>query len=536
MNATLRLTRRQFAATAAGMSLLAAPLRPRASAQGLPPAWTPGDGLRLAGPLEEPASLDPSLARDLPTTFLLRQVFRGLVRFDDGLNPVPELAERIDVSPDGLTYRAVLRDGARFHNGRRVEAEDVRESLSRALRPTTGAGSALPGSTFLGDIAGAADVLSGAVEMLTGVVAFDTRTVEITLSRPSATFLMKLASVPASVIDRHDPVGEDVPSGSGPFRVASRQPEESITLAAAGTWWRGAPAVSEVLVRTGISASQPLNLYQAGEIDLVDEVPPDLASLVADDASGIEVGSLIRTDRFAVAYIALGNSQPPLDDREVRRALRLAFPAGNVARATFNGTVPEATGLIPDGMLGRTWTSPPRTVDVDAARAALRRSRYGSAERVPPIAIYGADVAPLEALRDTVGTALGLTIEVIAVAWPDFLAGLAARRFPAYTLYWGVDYPDPENLLWTLFGSDSPENYTGYRNAGFDAALASARGTLDPDQRAAIYASAHRLLLDDAAVIPLYFDRQTTLARAGIGGLSVTPMGIMSLEMIGAAT
>lgn len=500
--------------------------------------WRAATGLRLAGPVQEPESLDPALARDLATNFLLRQVFRSLVRFDEVLRPVPELAESISVSDDNLTYRVTLRSSARFHDGRAIDAEDVLESLSRALRPETVGvvTTSLPGSTYLGDIEGASQVLAGASDMLSGIVVLDARTVDITLARPSATFMMKLASVPASIVDRHQSIsGADwtAPNGSGPFRLTSWVPGRSIELAATQTWWAGTPQVPTIDIRTGSSASQPLNLYQAGEIDLVDRVPPDQAPLVADAASGIAVGDLVQMDLFAVSYIAFGNTTSPLDDLYVRRAIKLAFPMVNVAEAMFNGTVRAAFGLIPDGMLQRGWAEPAASSDIAAARNALGKSRYGAAERVPPITIYGADAAPLEALRDALREALGLTIEVISVNWPDFLAGLAARRFPAYALYWGVDYPDPENLLWTLFGSESPENYTGYHNADFDALMADARTTPDQTQRAAIYADAHRILLDDVAVIPLYFDRQTTLVRSGVEGLKVTPMGILGLETIG---
>lgn len=503
--------------------------------------WTPANGLRIVGPVQEPTSLDPALARDLATNFLLRQVFRSLVRFDAALRPVPELAETISVSDDNLTYRVTLRSSAQFHDGRAIEAEDVLESLSRALRPERAGGvtTSLPGSTYLGDIEGVSQVLAGASDMLSGVVVLDARTVDITLVRPSATFMMKLASVPASIVDRHQSIaGADwtAPNGSGPFRLTSWVPERSIELAAAQTWWAGTPQVPTIDIRTGSSASQPLNLYQAGEIDLVDRVPPDQAPLVADAASGIAVGDLVQTNLFAVSYIAFGNTTPPLDDLYVRRAIKLAFPVVNVAEAMFNGTVRAAYGLIPDGMLQREWSDLVPTVDIAAAKEALGKSRYGAAERVPPITVHGADVAPLEALRDTVREVLGLSIDVISVNWPDFLSGLAARRFPAYALYWGVDYPDPENLLGTLFGSDSAENYTGYHNPGFDSLMADARMTLDQDQRAAIYADAHRMLLDDAAVIPLYFDRQTALVRPGLVGLEVTPMGILRLETIGSPT
>ncbi len=536
--------RRHLTKAAAALALAGVPAGRTRAARGVTakqPArapWSPADGLRLAGPVQEPATLDPALARDLSTNFLLRQIFRSLVRFDAGLHPVPDLAESITVSQDGLSYRVALRAEARFHDGRTVEADDVHLSFSRALRPAT-AGSAaasLPGVTYLGDIEGAGDVLRGEADMLSGVRVLDGRTLAITLTRPSATFLMKLGGVPASVVDRHQSTTVQAwtaPNGSGPFRFDSWTPGESMRLVAAATWWEGTPGVPSLDIRTGPSASQPLNLYQAGEIDLVEEVPPDQVSLVADPASGIEVGSLVQTDLFAVSYIAFGNGEPPLDDPHVRHAIKLAFPAANVARAMFNGAVLEASGLIPAGMLGTNWALPVPSVDLDAAREEIARSRYGSVERVPPISVYGADVAPLEALRDTVGESLGLQIDVISVNWPDFLSGLAARRFPAYALYWGVDYPDPENLLWTLFGSDSPENYTRYRNVAFDSAMAEARKTIDRERRAEIYADAQRILIEDVAVIPLFFDRQSTLTRPGLEGLDVTPMGILGLETIG---
>src|SRR5690606_37659912 len=99
-------------------------------------------------------SLDPALVKDLASMFLLRQVYAGLTRLDDELQPIPGLAERIEISPDGLTYRFTLRDQAYFHNGRPITAEDVEFSLTRALDLATvhGDASLLGGPTFLSDI------------------------------------------------------------------------------------------------------------------------------------------------------------------------------------------------------------------------------------------------------------------------------------------------------------------------------------------------------------------------------------------------
>lgn len=86
-----------------------------------------------------------------------------------------------------------------------------------------------------------------------------------------------------------------------------------------------------------------------------------------------------------------------------------------------------------------------------------------------------------------------------------------------------------------LFGSDSPENYTDYGNDLFDSLLRQARDERDEARRIRIYDRAHRLLIDDAAVLPLYFDVGYTAVKRGIGGLTVTPMGILGLETLRAA-
>jgi ABC-type transport system substrate-binding protein len=359
--------------------------------------------------------------------------------------------------------------------------------------------------------------------------------VAVALAQPRATFLMKLASAPAAIVDTRqaaaDPEWSRAPTGTGPFRVEELQAEELLTLAALPTF-RGAPVgIERIEVRLGAAASLPFNLYQAGEIDLLEAVPAESVALVRDPASGLP-GTLVETPLFAVHYIAFGNEQPPFDDPMLRRALRLAFPTRTYAAVSEGGMVDAATGVVPRGMLGETWATDWVEPDLDGARAALAASRYGAAEKVPTLPITCADPEPVEALRGVLADALGLRVEVVEVNFPDFLAGLAARVFPAYSLYWGADYPDPESILWMLFGSDSADNYTGYRNRELDALLAEAAGVVDPGARVPLYESAQQILLDDGAVIPFYFDVGYTLVRPEVSGLTVTPLGILGFEDI----
>lgn len=492
--------------------------------------------LRLAGPREGPETLDPALARDLQSTFLVRQVFRGLTRFDANLRPVPELAERIEVAADGLKYTFTLRADANFHDGRLITAADVVFSLSRALDPATAGGEAalLAGPTYLSDIVGAADLIAGRSAELAGVRAVDERTVEIRLVGPRATFLMKLAGVPASIVDASDVSrGADwwqAPNGSGPFRIADWAAGDHLTFVGYEEYFAGPPPLTRIEVRLGGSASQPFNLYQAGQID-VSGLPVDAVDRVTDAANPMR-DEVTETPLFALGYIAFRADTPPMDDPHVRRAIQLAFPRDKIASVTYNGHLAPAPGPIPRGMLGREWPVDVEPYSLDEARREIAASRYGTTAAMPPLRIFGADYGGAEALREVLETDLGLDVEVISVPWSEYNDGLRRRSYPAYELYWGADYPDPETILWSLFGSDSADNYIDYHDDAFDELLRAAAREQDPDRRAPIYAEAQQVLMDDHVVIPLFHDVAYTLVKPGVKGLEITSLGVLRLETV----
>jgi oligopeptide transport system substrate-binding protein len=490
--------------------------------------------LRLAGSILDPAPLDPALARDVNSAFMTRQVFRGLTRFDENLQPVPELAQRIEISPDGLTYRIQLRDDARFFDGSQITAEDVVFSLTRALNPETAveSGAPLAGPSYLGDIVGADELIRGEASELSGLRVIDDRTLEIDLKAPRATFLMKLASAPAAIVDPDDVArgGEwwRDPNASGPYVVDVWRPEDELQLYGNEHYVGGIPDLRRVTFRLGPSAANPFNLYQADEIDVA-SVPNQAIDRISDEESPL-LPELDVSPVLSTTYIAFRTDVAPMDDPEIRRAVQLAFPRWKVAEILLSGRQETANGLIPPGTLGRNWPHTAPAQDLDGARAAIARSSYGSAENVPPIMIYGTSPYGSQALRDVLQRELGLTVEVLDVHWPQFNQGLSKKMFPAYELNWVADFPDPETFLWNLFASSSPDNYSEYSNPAFDALLDEAAATLDVDARAALYAKAEAVLLGDNAVLPLVHDVRYTLMKPWVKGLDITPLGMLYLE------
>lgn len=488
---------------------------------------------RMAGGIDDPVSLDPALARDLSTAFLIRQVYRGLTRLGDDLTAEPELADRIEISADGRTYRFQLRPEIAFHNGDPITADDVAFSLARSLTPATagGNGALLAGPTYISDIVGAAEVLSGEAETLSGVRVIDNRTLEIELDEPSSTFLTRLASPAVTVVDPADvarPEWWRDPNGSGPFRIVEWTPGERLLLGRFDEYFAGAAPLEEINILYGPSASQPFNLYQADVIDTTSV--PILSAERAVDPNSALVNQVTETPVLATGYIAFRSDVEPLDDPHIRRAIQLAFPRHKIAAVTFDGLLLPADGLVPPGMLGREWPVDAAPYDLEAAKEELALSRYGSAEAVPPIQIYTAGGVGSGALREVLEADLGLEVDVVQVDWPEFNAGLAQREYPGLELLWGADYPDPETFLWSLFHSESPDNYSDYANPEYDALLDQAALTLDETERAALYDQAQQVLADDNVMIPLFHETRYTLAKPTVRGLEVTPLGILYLD------
>jgi ABC-type transport system substrate-binding protein len=345
---------------------------------------------------------------------------------------------------------------------------------------------------------------------------------------------MKLASAPASIVDPADVSrGGDwwrTPNGSGPFRVSEWAPDEYLTLVRSGSFYGGAPPLERVEIRLGGNALQPFNLYEAGEID-VTGVDITAVDRVMAPESGF-ADQVTVTPLFAVDYIAFRTDVEPFDDPAIRRAIQLGFPRHKIAEVSYDGYVSPAAGLVPDGMLGVDWPVEVPGYDLEAARQAIAESSYGGADSVPPIRIHVSGYAGAEALRDVLKRDLGLTVEIIDVDWSEFVLGLSRRSYPAYELYWGADYPDPESLLLILFGSGRADNYVDFANEEFDDLLAQAAAEQDVDQRIDIYNRAQQVLVDDNVILPLYYDVAYTLARPEVKGLTVTPLGILGLESV----
>src|SRR5690348_3858825 len=194
----------------------------------------------------DPRSLDPALSTDVPTGRAVGYVFDGLTRFSPAAEVEPGLAERWEVTPDGLAYTFHLRRHVRFHDGTPFGARDVVHSWERALDPTSKSSA----SEFLYPIKGARDFHAGKTATIAGLAVRDDSTMIVTLEQPLAAFTKLLAMPVASIIpQRITPNFGERPVGTGPWRLIDWRHDDYLLFARNDHYFLGAPKAESLQAR-----------------------------------------------------------------------------------------------------------------------------------------------------------------------------------------------------------------------------------------------------------------------------------------------
>ncbi|MBI2857535.1 MAG: peptide ABC transporter substrate-binding protein [Chloroflexi bacterium] len=499
----------------------------------LPTQAPPAQGvLNLEG--SDPITLDPALAGDVSSNDFILQVFSGLVKLDDSLEPAPDIAERWQISPDATTYIFYLKSNVRFQSGRAVTAADFKYSWERACDPATNSKTA---PIYLNDILGAKEMLAGQAKELRGVKVVNDTTLEIKIDAPRSYFLAKLTYPTAFVVDRANAQSGAnwwrKPNGTGPFRLESWEENKSIVLARNDGYYGQLPGLSAVSYQ--LYAGIAMNLYETGKIDVAGVSQPYIDKV--SDPAGPFSRELVVTPELSFSYVGFNSAKPPFDDPNIRRAFNLAIDKTKLASLVFKDMVQPAYGILPPGMPGYNPNLAGLKLDVAKAKELIASSKYRNASALPPITITvsgrgGGVPNALEALVYQWQQNLGVKVKVRQLEPERFLYNLKEEKDEMFLMGWAADYPHPQDFLEVLFHSGTESNYGEYRNAAVDALLEKAGVEPDTSRSLAMYQQAEQMLVDDAACLPLWFSKNYTLVKPYVSGYRVSPLGFTMLDKV----
>jgi len=498
-----------------------------------PPTTTIEDNvLNLYG--IDPYSLDPAVVGDATSISYVAHIFSGLVRLDESLEPVPDIAQGWDVSDDGRTYTFYLRDNVYFHDGRQVKAEDFKYSWERACHPATGSQMA---ATYLGDIVGAKEVLAGESEEISGVQVVNEYTLRVTIDEAKSYFLSKLTYVTSFVVDRANvESGDDwwrQPNGTGPFKL-KQWDENSLLVLERNENYYGI-SVSLDSAEFHLWAGVPMNLYEMGQIDVA------LAGLAYIDKVTDEAGDFYKElsvfPELSLTYIGFNCQKPPFDNASIRRAFSMAIDKDKLVSLTFKDTVRRADGILPQGMPGFNENLTGLEYDVARALELIAASEYGDISNLPPITIttggWGGQISQeLEAIINEWRVNLGVEVEVRQLEPEEYLYNIMQEKDEMFYWGWGADYPHPQNFLEVLFASGSEYNIGEYSNPEVDLLLLTASREQNKEKSLELYQQAEQILVDDAACIPLWFGQNYVLVKPYVTGYKLNLLGFAMLNEV----
>jgi peptide/nickel transport system substrate-binding protein len=446
----------------------------------------------------DPGALNPAVTTSGNTHPVTDQIFNGLVGLDAQLLPTAELAERWQIEDDGRTYRFTLRDGVRWHDGTPFTSGDVKFTFENALlKYHSRTRAALEG-------------------LLLAIETPDDRTAVFRLKRPYSPLLQRLDVVEASIIPRHQYVGQDLlsgaptrhPIGTGPFRFVSYAPGNNVVLERNPDYFRkGLPGVDRLVFRIFPNPAMSVAALEKGEVDYVGSVPGADADRLRN-TPGIAVVTGIGGSGGSICQDVLipNNTRKPFNDVRVRRAFAHAIDKQFIVdRVYFNQGKP-ATGPI-SHLLAWAYTPETRQYphDLAAARKLLDEAGFKPAtdgERLAITFTHAANQQRLaQALRQQLSDA-GITLNLQTL---DFNAAVD-QVFVKKTFDLGFasfcNGPDPDIGVRRVYVSSNIgpfpfSNGAGYRNARIDQLFDLGSEPVDRAQRRPHYVEIQEILADE---------------------------------------
>ncbi len=485
-------------------------------------------------------TLDPAQQEALVDQGFGQNLFNGLLKLDDNLNMVPDIAEKLpEVSPDGLTYTFKLRRGVKFSNGDAVTSKDVLYSWNRAA----GAGGAY--NSTLEPVKGYKDVSASPPKSktLSGLTAPDDFTVKAVLEQPAGYWLSELAALGAAYIVSEKVIkarGEDkwwtTPEGligTGPFKMTARTPKKSLDFEPVANWWGGSTgALKKVHVEVIEDQASSDTKYEQGGFDLIGygDMKPTPEDVLRFKNSAQLKSQFVLFPGVRSTWLGFNLERGPFKGIEEGKLGRLAVSQAidrnqlvDVACAKAVTCTAASGGFIPKGLKGYLGDGQdPNKFDKDKAKENYKKwDPDGSKVRGGVPYSYNPtsqNKAVAENLQAQLKSNLGIDLKLEVVDRQQFFTARKKKAYITFRHSWSADYDHPQDWFDYLYTCSAGFNGTGYCNKQLDSLVEKA----DQKQLSQVdvdYKDAGKILNKDALGAVLFYDSQPFFIKPYLRGV-----------------
>ncbi len=494
-------------------------------------------------------SLYPLNITEVTAHRLLEQIYEGLVTFDDStLAVIPALAERWTIDESKKIYTFYLRKGVFYHDdpcfpngkGRELNAQDVKFCFDRLCyhNPADNQGFWI----FKDVVKGASEYDSLTSKNIipatgvSGVRILNDSTVEVELVKPYAVFLARLALIFGKIYPREafDKYGADMREhcvGTGPFYLKINQDNQISYLARNPNYWKKdefgnqLPYLDAIRVSYIKEKKNELLEFKKGNSDLVYKFPLEMIEEIMDNKHNLKPEyqkfQLQFMPTMSLQYYGFQHQGKIFNNINVRKAFCYAYDREKLCEYTLKGSgFPAIYGVVPPGT-GTYDSKQVKGFNFDPAKAQtyLAKAGFPKGKGFPKLTLElnsggsrNSQVA--EAIKKMIEETLGIEIELLMVPWAQHTETVETAKTDFYRLGWIADYPDAENFLNLFHSKYVPDdinqktyiNSFRYKNKAFDMLFDNAIATVDEKERNILYAKADQQVIEDAVVLPNYYD------------------------------
>jgi peptide/nickel transport system substrate-binding protein len=502
-------------------------------------------------------TLDPAFARDQATIWACNQLYNGLLQLGDDLSIQPCIADRWELSADGLTYTFHLRKDVVFHDdplfpdgkGRKVTAADFVFSFNRIVDEKI----ASPGAWIFSNVLQRAD----------GQWAFDApddSTFCITLKEKFPPFaglltMVYCSVVPHEIVKHYDKDFRKHPIGTGPFRFKMWKEGVKLVYVKNPAYFefeqgQRLPYLDAVAITFLIDKQSVFLEFIKGKLDFMsgidasykDELLTKKGTLNPKYEKKIKLltqpylnteylGFLMDPQNAAV-------KDSPLKDKRIRQAINYGFDRRKMMKYLRNNIgTPALSGFIPMGMPSFDSSKVHGySYNPDLSRKLLAEAGYPNGKGLPEITLTTtASYLDLCEFIQHQLNEIGFNIKIDVNPPATLREVIAKSKVAFFRGSWIADYPDAENYL-SLFYSPNfcPKgpNYTHYSNPAFDALYLKARNEVNDSLRFEYYQQMDKMLIDDAPVVILYYDQVLRFIQNNIQGMTSNPLNLLTLKRV----
>lgn len=472
------------------------------------------NGMLIVANGAEPTTLDPHLTVGQPEANIMSALSEGLVVQDpDDYGAVrPGVAKSWRHSDDFRQWTFELRKDARWSDGRPLTADDFVYSFRRMLSPRLGSEAA----DLLHVISNAAAYNEGKIDDFAevGIAAPDPHRLELTLEYPAPYLLSMLAGsaffpVNRSAVEaggvyddaenRWASVGTYV--GNGPFLLSEWRVNQFVLLERNPQYWDAANvALNAVRFVPLVNQDEELQAFLDGKVHATTSIPSENLAL----ARKLRPEAIVNEELLGVDMYQFNTRQHPFDDVRVRRALAMALDRQELVREA-GGDRKAVAGFVPPGIPGYP-TVPVPAPEIERARRLLAEAGYPAGKGFPATTILVNDFKPHREMANRVSAmwrrTLGITVDVQAMSWKNYLDATATRQFQIARIGWVSGYLDPGAFL-DILKSIGFRRETGWSDPDYDATIEMARGMTDRAKRMATMRRAEDQMLAQQPVMPI---------------------------------